>query len=382
MRCPKCGYHSFDHLESCKKCGGGLAVHRRRFGLGSFFPPGRDGAAAGKKPPSDGEGAEDVADAATDLCALPPEGAPAEGSSSALFDSPAVTPLPEAAEVLALDDDELFAFSPAVEEGSFPSAGSAHLLEAERGSGFPAAEEASRLDAGEGGREAQPAGLAVGDDELSESFPDASPGDAEAAALALLHRHALPTEEGESPAVERARLATVERNGEGRGVLSPIPRRLAAAIVDLLLLSLLCAAFWLAGGLALSADGAGEPLFDPSSLLEFAIPYFLLFFFVTFGYFTLFHYLTGQTPGKMLLRLRVEGKDGAPLLFSQAFLRSVGGLLSLLVAGAGFWRIFFDGERRGWNDHLAGSRVVPADFPEGDGELAGGGAEMDTVETP
>jgi uncharacterized RDD family membrane protein YckC len=90
-----------------------------------------------------------------------------------------------------------------------------------------------------------------------------------------------------------------------------------------------------------------------------ATPYFLVLFAVCFGYFTLFHFLIGQTPGKMLFRIRVVGEEGGGLMFSQAFLRSVGGLLSLLPAGLGYLRIAFDGERRGWNDRLANSRVVP-----------------------
>ncbi len=95
-----------------------------------------------------------------------------------------------------------------------------------------------------------------------------------------------------------------------------------------------------------------------ATLVELAIPYFLVFFTLCFGYFTLFHYLTGQTPGKMLFRLRVEGADGAPLTFSQAFLRSVGGLVSLLAAGLGFLVILLRHSRRGWNDEFAGSRLV------------------------
>jgi hypothetical protein len=46
-------------------------------------------------------------------------------------------------------------------------------------------------------------------------------------------------------------------------------------------------------------------------------------------------------------------------MVSQAFLRSVGGLLSLRPAGLGYLRIAFVGERRGWNYRLANSRVVP-----------------------
>lgn len=45
MKCPKCGYHSFDHLDSCKKCGQGLAEHKAKFNLRGFFAPGHIAAA-------------------------------------------------------------------------------------------------------------------------------------------------------------------------------------------------------------------------------------------------------------------------------------------------------------------------------------------------
>jgi len=44
MKCPKCGYHSFDHLDSCKKCGHGLAEHKAKFNLKGFYSPGLAGA--------------------------------------------------------------------------------------------------------------------------------------------------------------------------------------------------------------------------------------------------------------------------------------------------------------------------------------------------
>jgi hypothetical protein len=45
MKCPKCGYHSFDHLDSCKKCSHGLADHKAKFNLGGFIAPGQVAAA-------------------------------------------------------------------------------------------------------------------------------------------------------------------------------------------------------------------------------------------------------------------------------------------------------------------------------------------------
>ncbi len=41
MKCPKCGYNSFDHLDSCKKCGQGLIEHKEKFNLRGFFSPGK-----------------------------------------------------------------------------------------------------------------------------------------------------------------------------------------------------------------------------------------------------------------------------------------------------------------------------------------------------
>lgn len=36
MRCPKCGFHSFDHLDNCKKCGNDLTRLKRRFAFGRY----------------------------------------------------------------------------------------------------------------------------------------------------------------------------------------------------------------------------------------------------------------------------------------------------------------------------------------------------------
>jgi uncharacterized RDD family membrane protein YckC len=135
--------------------------------------------------------------------------------------------------------------------------------------------------------------------------------------------------------------------------------RIGAFATDQLILGLVFALFLIAGEVALF-PGEERGLFPkPETLLDLSSPYFLVLFILCFGYFTLFHFLTGQTPGKMLFRLRVEGEQGAPLLFSQAFLRSAGGLLCLLPAGLGYMATVIDKERRGWNDRLAGTQVVP-----------------------
>ncbi len=41
MKCPKCGYHSFEHLDTCRKCGFALVGHKAKFKLRGFFVPGQ-----------------------------------------------------------------------------------------------------------------------------------------------------------------------------------------------------------------------------------------------------------------------------------------------------------------------------------------------------
>lgn len=67
----------------------------------------------------------------------------------------------------------------------------------------------------------------------------------------------------------------------------------------------------------------------------------------------------GQTPGKMLLRLRVDGADGLPLGYRRALRReTLGRLFALAPLGAGYLMILFDENRQGLHDKLVASRVV------------------------
>jgi hypothetical protein len=62
MKCPKCGYHSFDHLDSCKKCNNDLVEHKAKFNLRGFFSPGQ--AAAPVPDPAIDETEEEVEESA------------------------------------------------------------------------------------------------------------------------------------------------------------------------------------------------------------------------------------------------------------------------------------------------------------------------------
>ena len=66
----------------------------------------------------------------------------------------------------------------------------------------------------------------------------------------------------------------------------------------------------------------------------------------------------GQTPGKMLLGIRVVKTDGSPLTGSDAFVRYLGYALNWLSLGVGWLWVFFDEDRQGWHDKLARTYVV------------------------
>jgi hypothetical protein len=40
MRCPKCGYHSFESLDSCRKCGQDLNEHKVKYNIRGFMTSG------------------------------------------------------------------------------------------------------------------------------------------------------------------------------------------------------------------------------------------------------------------------------------------------------------------------------------------------------
>lgn len=68
--------------------------------------------------------------------------------------------------------------------------------------------------------------------------------------------------------------------------------------------------------------------------------------------------LTGRTPGKAIVGLRVVCRDGSPVSAGRAFVRVVTFPLAFLLFGLGFVGILIDRERRGLYDLIAGTTVV------------------------
>jgi uncharacterized RDD family membrane protein YckC len=88
------------------------------------------------------------------------------------------------------------------------------------------------------------------------------------------------------------------------------------------------------------------------------IPYYGMALIINAVYFTYFHGISGQTPGKRMLGLRVVQAGGAPMTPEIAFLRWVGYIISKVPLFLGFIWAAFDGSKQGWHDKIAGTCVI------------------------
>jgi uncharacterized RDD family membrane protein YckC len=77
-------------------------------------------------------------------------------------------------------------------------------------------------------------------------------------------------------------------------------------------------------------------------------------------YFIFFWTVIGQTPGMVLMHLRMTNARGDPPSFVRSAIRLAGLVLSIALLVTGFLPVLFDSRRRGLADFLAGT-VVRAD---------------------
>jgi uncharacterized RDD family membrane protein YckC len=75
-------------------------------------------------------------------------------------------------------------------------------------------------------------------------------------------------------------------------------------------------------------------------------------------YLIFFWVISGFTPGKALLGLRVVRSDGQKLHLGRAILRLIGYFIAALPLFLGFVWILFDNRRQGWHDKIAGTYVI------------------------
>ena len=69
----------------------------------------------------------------------------------------------------------------------------------------------------------------------------------------------------------------------------------------------------------------------------------------------------GQSPGKIVVGIKIVRMDGSSLGFGGALMREIiGKIVSSVIFYLGYIWILFDGKRQGWHDKIAGTYVVKA----------------------
>jgi uncharacterized RDD family membrane protein YckC len=133
-------------------------------------------------------------------------------------------------------------------------------------------------------------------------------------------------------------------------------RRLAAAIIDGIVAGILVSAF--------------TAIFFPYTWMPFFggdahwIPFYrgtvqnIISNGTSLVYSVAFWAWRGQTPGKMLLNIKIIRTDGSSLSIGYAVLRYLGYLISGFVFLLGFIWIAFDARKQGWHDKIADTFVV------------------------
>lgn len=156
--------------------------------------------------------------------------------------------------------------------------------------------------------------------------------------------------------------AAVSGNGVGEVVYAGLFTRFPALIVDILLIELVHIFFILVGSAAvalglISGDMELSPL---DVVLSLTAPIMLLYFFIFCAYFTFFHAKGGQTPGKMLLHIRVlsDTIPALPLSAPQAFFRALLFTVSCFFFYFSILMVLLDKKKRTLHDLMVGSCVV------------------------
>jgi len=136
-------------------------------------------------------------------------------------------------------------------------------------------------------------------------------------------------------------------------------RRCIAFLIDLtaqmLILDILAATAFYALRKGESISGIDVSYYH---MIDLVVPFIILSFIVGAIYFTFFHSVSGQTPGKMILRVKVVGRDGHTIGPLRALIRWAGYFISALPFFSGFMLALISKNRQALHDKIAATYVV------------------------
>lgn len=129
--------------------------------------------------------------------------------------------------------------------------------------------------------------------------------------------------------------------------------RAAAFAIDILIVGLITYITIQAGFYFLEEQGI-----KAAELSRVFLPIYALLFFLASTYFIFLHYFAGRTIGKMALGIKLISTDGTDIGLWESFMRWVGYYISAVFLFAGFVWSIFDPESQAWHDKIAGTYVV------------------------
>lgn len=303
MKCPSCGYNSFDHLEHCKKCG--LPLYE------AALPPASEpGKKARKK--SRGRSENDSGELFLDIPIR--EVDTESGAETGSRAGSRHKRTPARAGDLPPESYELFPLSKGVDTAGY-------------GEGEP-----------EGLSRKAPGAVPVPEEDLPDLRQDP---------FALINPDEALYEQG-SDMVS----GYYKREADIYNLAGFISRALAMiidiAIVSLIALLSLFAGLFVVYGFDFGAYGSGN----------ITPPLYLILFLLSSTYFVFLHGYGGKTAGKTLLGIKLINSEGEGVGLWDAFVRWIGYYISGVFLFAGFLWFLVDSECQTWHDKLADTYVV------------------------
>lgn len=139
-------------------------------------------------------------------------------------------------------------------------------------------------------------------------------------------------------------------------------KRLLAFCTDqLILVSILIPISVLAGTSSIAKVFTAQTYADIQAASSNSIESVMFFAAAFFYYFLFLTFKNGQTPGRMLLAIRVTKSNGKPVGPVDVIVRFISSLLSAFVFFLGFLWVAWDGKKQGWHDKIASTIVVKTD---------------------
>jgi uncharacterized RDD family membrane protein YckC len=200
-------------------------------------------------------------------------------------------------------------------------------------------------------REAGPEAPAPEKDALAPAAGEAEPAEESDSFVPEFKETLLPGMEEGSPSLAGEEAAPAA--GEpGRLALL----RLQAGLVDLGIHALILAALYFGATYGLSLEGLGFSAW----LLRLALPLLILVAIIFVGYQVFFLATAGQTPGQMLLRLKVADEAGDALDLGRGLARALWVLVCGLPLALGLLLLFFNPQGLSLADKWSRTRVIRA----------------------